>query len=71
MNWNFVYLTAGTFLADLIQKEEHRLTKSFNLSFRYMDDVYPKELEIKDSTDNVKSASYRALHLEIDGKENY
>ena len=30
--------------------------------------IYPKELEIKDSTDSVKSASYLDLHLKIDGK---
>ena len=26
------------FIADLIQKKEHRLSRSFNLSFRYIDD---------------------------------
>ena len=30
--------------------------------------VYPKELEIKDTIDTVKSVSYPDLHLEIDGK---
>ena len=30
--------------------------------------IYPKELEIKDTKDTVKSASYLDLHLEIDGK---
>ena len=69
------------FIADLITKKERHLARSFNLSFRYIDDVlslnnprfgdyvhriYPKELEIKDTTDTVKSASYLDLHLEID-----
>ena len=30
--------------------------------------ISPKELEIKDTTDTVKSSSYLDLHLEIDGK---
>ena len=30
--------------------------------------IYPKELEIKDTTDIVKSALYLDLHLENDGK---
>ena len=61
----------------------HRLARSFNLSFRYKDDVlslnnpsfwdlihriFPKELVIKDTTDAVKSASYLELHLEIVSK---
>ena len=54
---------------------------SFNLSFRYIDDVlslnnpkfnyyidviYLKELEIKDTTDAPKWANYLDLHLEFD-----
>ena len=52
--------------------------------FRYIDDVlslnnsrfgdlvdciYPIELEIKDTTDTDRSASYLDLHLEIDSEE--
>ena len=55
--------------------------KSFKFKFRYIDDVlsfnnsefgdfvhhiYPTELEIKDTTDRARSASYLDLHLEID-----
>ena len=55
-------------MADLIQTKVHRLARSFNLSFRYVDDmlslnnpsfgyliyrIYPKELEIRDTTDTV------------------
>ena len=67
--------------ADLIRKKEHRLARAFNLSFRYIDDVLSlnnpnfgdllhriKELEIKDTTDTVRSSSYLNLHSEIDGK---
>ena len=56
---------------------------SFNSTFRYIDDVlslnnsqfgdyveriYPIELEIKDTTDRVNSASYLDYHLEIDNE---
>ena len=69
-------------IADPIRKKVYRLA-SFNLSFRYIDDVLslnnpnvghlihrinPKELKIKDTTDTLKSASYLYLHLELDGK---
>ena len=61
----------------------YKLAISFNSTFRYIDDVlslnnskfgdyvdriYPIELEIKDTTDTVKSASYLDLHLEIDNE---
>ena len=57
------------------------MTRSFNFTFRYIDDVlslnnpsfiehldqiYPSELEIKETTDSKKSASYLDLFLEID-----
>ena len=35
----FLYSYGTHFIADTIQKKEHRLGRSFNLSFRYMDDV--------------------------------
>ena len=57
--------------------------RSFNFTFRYIDDVlslnnsrfgdfvdriYPIELEIEDTTDTDRSASYPDLHLEIDSE---
>jgi len=60
-----------------------RLARSFNFTFRYIDDVlslnnsrlgdfvdriYPIELKIKDITDTDRSASYLDLHLEIDSE---
>ena len=63
------------------RKNEKKLARSFNFTFRYIDDVlslnnsrlgdfvdriYPIELEIKDTTDTDRSASYLDLHLEID-----
>jgi hypothetical protein len=65
--------------ADFIQG----LARSFDFTFRYIDDVlsltnsrlgdfvdriYPIELEIKDITDTDRSVSYLDLHLEIDSE---
>ena len=64
------------------EEGKHRLARSFNHSFRYIDNllslnnpgfgdlihhIYPTEHEIKDTTDAGKSAAYLDLHLEIDG----
>jgi hypothetical protein len=61
-------------------KNEKKLARSFNFTFRYIDDalslnnsrfgdfvdhIYHIELEIKDTTDTDRSASYLDLHLEI------
>ena len=66
-----------------LKKNERKLARSFNFTFRYIDDVlslnnssfgdfgdriYPIELEIKDTTDTDRYASYLDLHLEIDSK---
>ena len=62
---------------------EKNLTRSFNFTFRYIDEtlslnnsrfgdfvdrIYPIELPIKDTTDTDRPASYLDLHLEIDSK---
>jgi hypothetical protein len=67
----------------LLKKNEEKLARSFNFTSRYIDDVlsqnnsrfgdfvdriYPIELEIKDTTDTDKSASYIDLHFEIDSE---
>ena len=77
----FLYSYEADFLDGLLKKKEKTLARTFNFSFRYIDDVlslnnprfgdflhliYPIELEIKDTTDTVKSASYLDLYLEID-----
>jgi ribosomal protein S24E len=64
-------------------KNEKKRARSFNFTFRYIDDVlslnnsrfgdfvdriYPIELEIKDTTDTDRSASYLDLYLEIDSE---
>ena len=71
------------FITVLIQSKKCRLARSTDLCFRYLVDVLsfnnhsfgyfihlinPKELEIKDKTDTVKSVSYFDLHLKINGK---
>ena len=76
----FLYSHETDFILELLKKNEKKLARSFNFSFRYTDDVlslndyrfgdfivriYPVELEIKDTTDTDRSASYD-LHLEID-----
>ena len=77
----FLYSYEADFIQNLLQKKEKKLAQSFNFTFRYIDDVlslnnskfgdlrdliYPVELEIKDTTDTLKSASYLDLYLEID-----
>jgi hypothetical protein len=66
------------FIQGPLKKNEAMLARSFTFTFRYIDDVlsinnckcgdfvdrlYPNELEIKHTTDTVRSASYLDLHL--------
>jgi hypothetical protein len=79
----FLYSYEADFIQGLLRKNEKLLARSFNFTFRYIDDVlslnnsrlgdfvdriYPVELEIKDTTDTDRSASYLDLHLEIDSE---
>ena len=79
----FLYSYETYFSKGLLKKSEKNLAQSFNFTFRYIDDVsslnnskfgnfvdrvYLIELEIKDTTDTVRSASYLDLHLEIESK---
>ena len=65
----------------LLIDKDWKLAHTFESSFRYMNDVlslnnswfgdylhriYPNELEVKDTTDTQRSASYLVLHIEID-----
>jgi hypothetical protein len=58
-----------------------RLSRAFNFTYRYIDDVlsinnsrfaeflpliYPPELEVKETTDTASSASFLDLYLELD-----
>ena len=79
----FLYSYEADFVQGLLKKNEKKLARSFNFTFRYIDEVlslnssrfgdlidriYPIELEIKDTTDTERSASYRDLHLENDSE---
>ena len=74
----FLYSYEADFIDGLLKKNEKKLARSFNFTFRYIDDVlslnnsrfgdfvdriYPIELEIKDTTDTDTSASYLDLHV--------
>jgi hypothetical protein len=76
----FLYSYQADFIQRLLKKNEKKLTRSFNFTFRYIDDVllpnnsrfgdfvdriYPIELEIKDTTDTDRSPSYLDLPFEI------
>jgi hypothetical protein len=78
----FLYSYEADFIQGLQKKNEKKLPRSFNFTFRYIyvlslnnsrfgdfaDRIYPIELEIKDTTDTDRSASYLNLHLEIDNE---
>ena len=57
MNWTFRYIYDILFI------------KYNNSRFGdFVDRIYPIELEIKDTTDTARSASYLDLHIEIDSE---
>ena len=79
----FLYSCDADFIQRRLTKSEKKLARSFNFTFRYIDDVfsinnsrfgdfvdriYPIELEIKNTTYTDRSASYLDLHLEIDSE---
>ena len=79
----FLYSHEADFIQGLLKKNKKKLARSFNFTFRYIDDVlplnnsrfgdfvdriYPIQLETKDTTDTDKSVSYLDLHLEIDSE---
>ena len=79
----FLYSYEVDFIQGLLKKNEKKLARSFNIKFRYIDDglslnnsgfgdfvdrIYPIKLEITDTTDTDRSASYLDLHLEIDNE---
>jgi hypothetical protein len=79
----FLYSYEADFIQELLKKNEKKLARSFNFTFRYIEDVlslnnsrfgdfvdriYPIEHEIKDTTDTDTSASWLDLHLEIDSE---
>jgi hypothetical protein len=80
LTYLFLHAYEADFLQCLLKNKDRKLSQTFNSSFRYIDDVlwlnnsqfidylyriYPNELQVKDTTDNQKFASYLDLHLEI------
>ena len=79
----FLYSHEEDFIQGCLMKNEKNLAQSFNFTFRFIDDVLslnnswfgdfidrinPIELEIKDTTDTDRSASYLHQHLDIDSE---
>jgi hypothetical protein len=77
----FLYSYEAEFVQKLLRDNNKKLAVSFNHTLRYIDDVrsisnnnfhnyvhlqYPDELEIKDTTESEKSASYTDILLNID-----
>ena len=61
-----LYSYEAVFIQGLLKKNEKKLARAFNFTFCYIDRIYPIELEIKDTTYTVRSASYFDLCIEID-----
>ena len=79
----YLYSYEAHFMQRLLTKYEKKVARSFNFTFRSIDDVlslnnsrfgdfvdriYPIGLEIKDTTDRDMSASCLDLHIEIDSE---
>ena len=77
----FLYSYEAEFVQSLISTGRKRLASQFNFTYRYMDDklsiynpvfennlgqMYPREIEIKDTTESNTSASYLELLMSID-----
>ena len=77
----FLYSYEAEFIQSLLSTGKKKLASQFNFTYRYIDDVlsinnpdfenylgqmYPAELEIKDTTDSNTSASYLDLLLSIE-----
>ena len=78
-----LYSYQADFIQSLLKKSEKKLARSFNFTFRYIDDVlslnnsrfgdfvdriYPIELEIKDPTETDRSTTFLELHIGIDSE---
>ena len=77
----YLYTYESAFIQNLLKQGQKKLARSFNFTYRYIDDVlsinnehfaghissmYPPELEIKDTTESNVSTSYLDLQLTID-----
>ena len=76
----YLYSYGAAFIQDLMKPGNKKQAQSFNFTYRYIDDVlslhnkafgdylsviYPDELEIKDTTESSRSASYLDILLQI------
>ena len=83
----FLYSYEAEFMQKIRKSKDKNLVRSFNFTFRYIDDVlsvnncmfadyldeiYPPELEIKDTTESATTASYLDIRLirETSGRLN-
>jgi len=79
----FHYSHKADFTQEYLKKNKKKLARSFNITFHCIDDVfllnnstfddfvdriYPFELEIKDTTDTARSASYLDLNRGINSE---
>ena len=79
----FLYSYEADFIHVLFKKNERKLARYFDFTFRYIYDVllinnsrfgdfvdliYPTELKINDATDTYGSPSYLEIHLEVDSE---
>ena len=72
----FLYSYEADFIQGLLKKNEKKLAHYIGdvLSLTnsvfcdFVDRIYPIELEIKDTTNTERSASYLVLHIEIDSE---
>jgi hypothetical protein len=77
----FLHDYQADFLQGLLKNKERKLSQTFNSSFHYIEDVlslnssrfgnylhliYPNKLEVKDTADTQRSASYHGIYIEID-----
>ena len=77
----FLYSYEAEFVQSLIQAGKKHLAQQFNFTYKYIDDVlslkntkfaeylefiYPRELEIKETTETAASSSYLDCYLYID-----
>ena len=82
----FLYSYEAEFIQSLLSTGRKRLASQFNFTYSYIDDVlsinnpdfenylgqmYPPELEIKDTTESNTSASYLDLLLSIGREVNF
>ena len=76
----FLYSYEANFIQNLLVHKKKNIAQSFNFTYRYIDDVlslsnsnfdkylnsiYPAELEIKNTTESTRSSSYLDLQLHI------